>query len=126
MSVSRKSKKNIKKSCVVKKQNKKTQKNMRKMKGGTHDDIRKYLNDNFESIYGENPFSNNASNTDRLKNEMIEDVMNAINVISKKVKVIDSIQDFNNFIIEYYENQLLVQMLGVPIVEYFKKSIQNQ
>ena len=126
MPVSRKSKKNIKKSCVVKKQNKKTQKHMRKMKGGTHADIRKYLNDNFDSIYGPNPFSNNASNTDRHKNEMIGDVMDAINVISKKVMVIDSIQDFNNFIIDYQEDPLLINMLGNSIIEYFKNPIQNQ
>ena len=129
MPVSRKSKKNMKKSRAVKKQNKKTRKHIRKMKGGTPDEIRKYLSDNFETIYRDNPFIDNSTNTDTQKNKMIEDVMNAINVNSKYSagnEGIKNIQDFNNFIIQYQNNDLLYKMFDPAIIDYFKKPIPNQ
>jgi hypothetical protein len=114
--------KSMKKLRTKNKKQKKTRKHMRQMKGGSHKEIREYLQNNFDNIYGTNPFSNNQNYTENQKQDMIEDIMNSINILSKKITPIKNITDFINFI-KQYDNQeydTLASIFDPALIEYFK------
>ena len=107
----------MKKSHLFKKI-KKTQKHIRKMNGGNFNDIRNYLTTKFTAIYGPDPFNNNREEERKLS--MIENSINAINIINKQYNIpeINNKYDLINFMKDNKTNPILDKMFDRVLIDF--------